>query len=82
MIDHSKPPDSAVIAPVANFDSLVRAESGLKNCSERELRRCRRFYQIYPQIRETVSPEFGLNLAAELGSAVGSPGGDVTWQRN
>jgi len=139
MIDHSKPPDSVVIASAPDFDSLVRAitlahdrllmkavkavnvsltlrnwligfyiavyeqqgadraaygehlleklakrlvESGLKNCSERELRRCRRFYQIYPQIRETVSPEFGLNLAAELGSAVGSPGGDVTWQRN
>ncbi len=122
MMDHSKPPAPAVVAPVADFDSLVRAitlahdrllmkavkavnisltlrnwligfyiavyeqrgadraaygerlleklakrlaESGLKSCSERELRRYRRFYQIYPQIRETVSPEFGLQQASK-----------------
>ena len=121
MIEHSKPPYSTVIAPVANFDDLVKAiklahdrllmkavkavnvsltlrnwligfyiavyeqqgadraaygehlleklakrlvESGLKNCSERELRRYRRFYQIYPQIRETVSPE--LEIRADI----------------
>jgi len=29
--------------------------------------------RIYPQIRETVSPEFGLHLAAELGAAASSP---------
>jgi predicted nuclease of restriction endonuclease-like (RecB) superfamily len=120
MMDHTKP--TVAVAPVADFDSLVRAitlahdsllmkavkavnvsltlrnwligsyiavyeqqgadratygerlleklakrleESGLKNCSERELRRYRRLYQIYPQIRETVSPEFRLHLAVE-----------------
>ena len=45
-------------------------ESGLKNCSERELRRYRRFYQIYPQIRETVSPEFGLHPAVEKNAEI------------
>ncbi len=122
MMDQSKPPAPAVVAPVADFDSLVRAitlahdrllmkavkavnvsltlrnwligfyiavyeqrgedratygerlleklakrlvESGLKSCSERELRRYRRFYQIYPQIRETVSPEFRLQQASK-----------------
>jgi predicted nuclease of restriction endonuclease-like (RecB) superfamily len=45
-------------------------ERGVKNSSERELRRYRRFYQIYPQIRETVSPEFRLHLAAEKNAEI------------
>lgn len=35
---------------------------GLKRISERELRRYRHFYLIYPQIRESMSPEFQLYL--------------------
>ncbi len=33
-------------------------ERGLSNTDERELRRFRQFYAVYPQIRETLSPEF------------------------
>lgn len=33
-------------------------ESGIKRIDERELRRYRQFYLIYPRIRETLSPEF------------------------
>ncbi len=32
-------------------------KSGLKRIESRELRRYRQFYQIYPQIRESVNPE-------------------------
>ena len=32
-------------------------KSGLKRIESRELRRYRQFYQIYPQIRESVTPE-------------------------
>ena len=32
----------------------------------RELRRCRTFYEVYPQIRGTVSPESGLILPYEI----------------
>ena len=34
-------------------------KDGVTRCGERELRRYRAFYSIYPQIRETVSPELG-----------------------
>ena len=33
-------------------------ESCLKRIDERELRRYRQFYMVYPQIRETLSPEW------------------------
>ena len=32
-------------------------KSGLKRVESRELRRYRQFYQLYPQIRESVTPE-------------------------
>jgi hypothetical protein len=48
------------------------AESGLKNCNERELRSYRRFYQIYPQIRETVSPELGSQVSEEISTSWGT----------
>jgi predicted nuclease of restriction endonuclease-like (RecB) superfamily len=39
-------------------------ESGVSRSEERELRRYRRFYQAYPQIREALSPELGKPLAS------------------
>lgn len=44
---------------------MNHTECDLKNCSESEFRSYRRFYQIYPQIRVTVSPEFRLQKAVE-----------------
>ena len=37
--------------------SLRLRSVGVSRCEARELRRYRRFYQVYPQIRETLSPE-------------------------
>lgn len=34
------------------------AASGLKQVDARQLRRFRLFYSVYPQIRETLSPEW------------------------
>jgi predicted nuclease of restriction endonuclease-like (RecB) superfamily len=39
-------------------------ESGVSRSEERELRRYRRFYQAYPQIREALTPELGKSLAS------------------
>jgi hypothetical protein len=44
---------------------MNHSEYDLKNCSESEFRTYRRFYQIYSQIRVTVSPEFRLQIAVE-----------------
>lgn len=38
------------------------ASEGLLRTDERELRRYRAFYSVYPSIRETLSPEFKLSL--------------------
>jgi hypothetical protein len=43
---------------------------GVSRAEERELRRYRRFYQAYPQIRESVTPELSKLLALP---AIGSP---------
>ena len=46
-------------------------EYGVSRTEERELRRYRQFYQVYPQIRESLSPE----LRQRLGSpAINLPG--------
>jgi predicted nuclease of restriction endonuclease-like (RecB) superfamily len=37
---------------------------GMPNSDERELRRCRRFYLAYPQIREALTPEFAAAIPA------------------
>jgi hypothetical protein len=37
--------------------SAILSSKGISHIEERELRRYRQFYQTYPQIRETVSPE-------------------------
>ena len=42
--------------------SIELEKNGLKRVEERELRRFRRFYIIYPQIREAVTPEFRKRL--------------------
>ncbi|MBV9575226.1 MAG: DUF1016 family protein [Gammaproteobacteria bacterium] len=43
------------------------AKNGLKRMDIRELRRFRQFYSYYPQIRETVSPEFiGLPITSKI----------------
>lgn len=39
---------------------------GVSRVEERELRRYRQFYQTYPQIRETVSPELHQRLLGSL----------------
>ena len=44
---------------------MNHSEYDLKSCSESEFRTYRRFYQIYSQIRVTVSPEFRLQIAVE-----------------
>ena len=38
------------------------AAAGVSRAEARELRRYRQFYLIYPQIRETLTPEFGITL--------------------
>ena len=50
------------------FESLAERLRGLgvPRVDARELRRFRRFYETYPQIRETVSPEFAERLPAGL----------------
>lgn len=68
------------------LDALAQklAAKGMRRIDERELRRFRLFYQTYPAIRETLSPEFihlmpkGIwrSLTAE---SVGSPENDI-WQ--
>lgn len=45
------------------------AEAGLKRVDSRELRRFRLFYTVYPQIRETLSPE----LLARTGASAPQP---------
>lgn len=49
---------------------------GIPRCDERELRRYRRFYAVYPQIREAVPPEFrsriGLPDSGVSASRIGS----------
>ncbi len=42
------------------------ASKGVSRIEERELRRYRQFYQTYPQIRETVSPELYQRLLGPL----------------
>jgi hypothetical protein len=44
---------------------------GVSRVEERELRRYRQFYQTYPQIRETVSPELHQRLLGPLVSGYG-----------
>ena len=39
-------------------------ENGVSRTEERELRRYRQFYQTYPQIRESLTPELGKYLAS------------------
>lgn len=46
---------------------------GVSRAEERELRRYRQFYQTYPQIRESLTPE----LAKHLGSPKVSPAGSI-----
>ena len=41
-------------------------KSGLKRVESRELRRYRQFYQLYPQIRESVTPELNRLLLAGM----------------
>jgi predicted nuclease of restriction endonuclease-like (RecB) superfamily len=43
---------------------------GVSRVEERELRRYRHFFLVYPQIRETVSPEFIPQLPAEFLSSI------------
>jgi hypothetical protein len=43
-------------------DRLIVA--GISRAEPRELRRYRQFYLTYPQIRETLTPEFGTTLLA------------------
>ena len=42
--------------------SLRLQEAGVSRCEERELRRYRHFYQTYPQIRESVTPELKVRI--------------------
>jgi hypothetical protein len=42
------------------------SSKGVSRVEERELRRYRQFYQTYPQIRETVSPELHQRLLGPL----------------
>jgi hypothetical protein len=41
-------------------------KSGLKRVESRELRRYRQFYQLYPQIRESVTPELNRRMNETL----------------
>jgi predicted nuclease of restriction endonuclease-like (RecB) superfamily len=51
--------------------SISLKQLGVSNCNERELRRYRQFYQEYPQIRESLTPEFTdrIPLLANSGGA-------------
>jgi len=44
--------------------SVRLTEKGVSRAEERELRRYRQFYQTYPQIRESLTPELGKYLAS------------------
>ncbi len=46
-------------------------ENGVSRAEERELRRYRRFYQLYPRIRESLTPELSKRLASP---AISPPG--------
>lgn len=48
--------------------SYALAATGAVNYHPRELRRCRAFYLAYPEIRGTLSPEFGAMPAALVGT--------------
>ena len=45
-----------------NHLSQVLKEKGVSRTEERELRRYRQFYQTYPQIRESLTPELAKRL--------------------
>jgi hypothetical protein len=47
-------------------------ENRVSRAEERELRRYRRFYQTYPQIRESLTPELTKHLAPQASSLSGS----------
>ena len=49
--------------------SVRLLENGVSRAEERELRRYRQFYQTYPQIRESVTPELTKHLAYPANSA-------------
>jgi hypothetical protein len=48
------------------------ARRGLRGLDERTLRDCRLVFQVYPQIRGTLSPEFGCPPAAAALTSIGS----------
>jgi hypothetical protein len=48
-------------------DILSLSSKKVTRTEKRELRRYRQFYQTYPQIRETVSPELQQQLLGPLG---------------
>lgn len=51
--------------------SIELNKLGIPRSGERELRRYRQFYQIYPQIRESLPPEFARQTLMPMNSGVG-----------
>jgi hypothetical protein len=51
--------------------SLQLIATGVSRTEERELRRYRQFYQTYPQIRESLTPELKKKLALPTKRSVG-----------
>lgn len=47
------------------FTELAKALAGLSNCNKRQLYRYLRFYQFYPQIAGTLSPQLQVELAID-----------------